>query len=80
MMELCTRISIEKNPKKLIARTDELLKLVREEIEITKYLGEHRLCLTKIPYGRLMHDALPHLATVGELFEHVNEIPSTNGK
>jgi hypothetical protein len=42
-MELCAKISIEKNPKKLIALTDELLKLVREEVEITKYLGEHRL-------------------------------------
>jgi hypothetical protein len=63
MMEICSKISIEENPKKLIARTDELLKLVREEVEITKYLREHRLCLTKIPYGHLTHDALPHLAT-----------------
>jgi len=31
------------------------------------------LCLTKIPNGHLMHDALPHLAIFGKLFERVNE-------
>jgi len=66
-MEICAKISIGKNPKKFIARTDELLKLVREEVEITKYLGEHRLCLTKIPYGHLTRAPLPHLATDAEI-------------
>ena len=32
--------------------------------ELLPHLG---LCLTKIPYGHVMHGALPHVATIGEI-------------